>query len=714
MHHILLVLALLTCAGSAARLPILVGQHGEADAISANYTSSPFRALTGLLVAYRLKAAFSPPGRGLQDAGIPRAALAGRNRLPVPGLSADSLSAAQIRRASASRPAAGASDDDDWYDQARSQPSSKRRLALHGDRRRAPGHEQARERPQKLQLGEQGEERPRKRYRKIPDPLRPIEKLPMNPETKRRKGVYGPAGERRYEELMRVNEWLRRKFLFNKMEAAETTTRLGVYNRRTVDRFLEQVDLSSNALKQLFNLTFLELGDLVRKRPTLLHYSNETYTNLTQWKALGLMDLVLAKPNAYLKYDLYHEVRPMLWLLNETVGLNPDQVQKILRNRPTILESIKTAKPMVSALKNVFAFSDEEVKAMVMKRPQLLHLNMEENVRPLVAYLSEDLRLCDEDIRDVIFKRPHVLELPVETVSQAVEAIDDIIFGHDRIKTRQLVVQDPIVLQLHPQDNVKNMHWNLCQNLWTMEEIANVVQREPSILALNYSETVKPFRNSLKQELGCNAEDVRKIMYKQPSVWGLSFSIRVAPVMEILQDMLSMSQDEVRKVVLSETSIITPQASRNGGVRARVSKLQELLDVDQKHMYKLALLQPSLLTLDVRDELIPRFEFLEAELPLSKEELRSQLVENPRVLTNSLDRMKPVLAMWKEEVERDGLDLHAEVLQCGLAVLNHAPNYVSKWVEMAHNKSIAASPVFGKLNQRNSELREWLEQPGSS
>jgi len=152
----------------------------------------------------------------------------------------------------------------------------------------------------------------------------------------------------------------------------------------------------------------------------------------------------------------------------------------------------------------------------------------------------------------------------------------------------------------------------------------------------------------LKVRLGLDAQDLKTLLEKSPQVLQLSAQNNLRPTLAFLKETLNLSKSDLRNIVLRTPTVLTYSLDTLhqklhfflGNVLPPAStspdKAPTSLRLNKTQCKKMLLENSSLLRNSVHTCLLPHLRFFAQELHFSPESLRKVVLEQPRLLTYSL------------------------------------------------------------------------------
>jgi len=166
-----------------------------------------------------------------------------------------------------------------------------------------------------------------------------------------------------------------------------------------------------------------QLRLIVNKNPLILLYSLEQnlipklvyyFLMKLQMSSKQVTKLLLAFPQI-LDYNLDRNIQPKTQYFIKDLGFSNTEFAAMLLKFPRLLTlSLRKIKYSVGYFRFELRLSSCQVKRVLYRAPNLLSLNVEENIKHTISYLQKTLSLSDEQTRLVVAAMPSTLGLSVE------------------------------------------------------------------------------------------------------------------------------------------------------------------------------------------------------------------------------------------------------------------------------------------------------------
>jgi hypothetical protein len=296
------------------------------------------------------------------------------------------------------------------------------------------------------------------------------------------------------------------------------------------------------------------------------------------------------------------------------VGFTSSQLEKFLKVAPkSLLQGSALEKrlhPMMGWMTSPpehggLALTKAEACSLLCRAPGVLCYRLE-NVTSTSDWLRHYLDLNDEELKRIILTRPLLLGRNE--------------YSH-LLRTARFFT-----------DTLGMSHFEMRKTLLT----------NPTLLTQGQVSSLEPRVAFLQTCLKLEISDVRRMILAAPRLMTLSVESNLQPKILWMSAYFGLDAAGLRKLIAERRpSLLLYNCQR---LVRKIAQLQEVLDCSEDWAKAAALAQPSLLTMDVENNIRPKVRFLQEEFGASLEDIR----RSPVILLYSLsNRLAPRVALLK-------------------------------------------------------------------
>ena len=306
--------------------------------------------------------------------------------------------------------------------------------------------------------------------------------------------------------------------------------------------------------------------------------------------------------------------------------ISSESLSNIVGNLTLAATPTMTEQPDIAYfyLKNKIGLSDETMWKITFEAGTVLGLTAK-NLDWKVSVLRRNMKLSDDDIREIISKYPAILQKSADkglapTILLLVRALD-----LSKAELRSMVVKYPCIMGYSSNNLLRKVEFFTSTMGYSVDEARKLVVNEPRLMCAAVETGLWPRMGFLCREMAISIENVRKIVQKNPRI--LLYSIEYN-----LKEKL-------------------------------ISFLVMRLQMDSAHIAKLLLAFPQFVDYNLDDTILPIAVFFVTDLEFSPTEFRSILLKWPRLVTNSLRKIKHVVGFLRFEFNLDASQVKRVIYQ---------------------------------------------------
>lgn len=260
------------------------------------------------------------------------------------------------------------------------------------------------------------------------------------------------------------------------------------------------------------------------------------------------------------------DVKTTMEVLEEDLQLSPRQIRTLAMEHPFVIRYYR------AELRRKLAFmrgpalrlSDDNLKKLVMKRPQLLGFSME-NLGGTTGFFRYELNLYGEELGNMLVRAPYLLSYSVpNNLYPTVVYLRDEVFGcYGDIDRRREAVSAtikrfPLLLGYSLEDNLKKKVKFLKARLGVSpRELARMISTYPQMLSLSTEKNLRPKFNLFTQQLEFSREELRSVIVLTPTTLSLSLENNLKPKIQYLLKDVGLTKKQLRRLILQTPGMLS-------------------------------------------------------------------------------------------------------------------------------------------------------------
>lgn len=275
-------------------------------------------------------------------------------------------------------------------------------------------------------------------------------------------------------------------------------------------------------------------------------------------------------------------------------------------------------------LKDKVGLSDETMWKITFEAGTVLGLTAK-TLDWKISVLRRNMKLSDDDIREIISKYPAILQKSADkklspTILLLVRALD-----LSKAELRSMVVKYPCIMGYSSQNLLRKVDFFTSTMGYSVDETRKLVVNEPRLMCAAVETGLWPRMGFLCREMAIPIENVRKIVQKNPKIL-----------------LCSVENNLKEKLILF---------------------LVMRLQMDSAHVGRLLMSFPQFIDYNLENTILPIAVFFMTDLEFSPTEFRSILLKWPRLVTNSLRKIKHVVGFLRYEFNLDASQVKRVIFQ---------------------------------------------------
>jgi len=230
---------------------------------------------------------------------------------------------------------------------------------------------------------------------------------------------------------------------------------------------------------------------------------------------------------------------------NELFHMKDGAVAKVITNYPY---TINAAREDIEKMVNYFmdlGIPRSGVATMVERHPQLIHYDLELNVKPTMSYLRDDLGITGGYLVKMMMRQPKSLSYSLE---YKLKPLAEFFVGHgiEEEKIGKILRRCPEVIGLSIPNNLQTtVEWLLDLGIEPgIKGVGGLIVKWPKILAMSERDNLTPTVNKFYR-LGISKQSLAKAVSEFPQILSFSVEANIAPKVEFLVRMMGRDPAEV-------------------------------------------------------------------------------------------------------------------------------------------------------------------------
>ena len=303
-------------------------------------------------------------------------------------------------------------------------------------------------------------------------------------------------------------------------------------------------------------------------------------------------------------------LRALEAVMAKEAGMTSAQWRALLKStkaRPALGRDAEVVQKTLAYFRSELSMSRAAVQKIVMQRPPLLTLHLDDNIARKVKFFRDSLGMSGAEIGRTLFKYAALFTHSIDNLTESMSYFM-VELGLSQFQMRKVVMMAPSALGRSLEDNIMVTVSFMSQALqMSHREVGSLVTLHPQILTYSKDHVLKPIHAFFRKELGLSELQVRKVLRRQPGLIGLSIKTCLRPKIEFFASQLGIDRKELGSMVAKSPSLLSYHTSNN--IQVKATLLQERLCLSPQELRKMVKQQPSLLHLSI-DNLDTTIRFL--------------------------------------------------------------------------------------------------------
>ncbi|KAJ1489221.1 mTERF-domain-containing protein, partial [Baffinella frigidus] len=227
------------------------------------------------------------------------------------------------------------------------------------------------------------------------------------------------------------------------------------------------------------------------------------------------------------------ELRDAVRLFTSRVGLSPENLGRIATAYPACLvRGVRGSVPDLTRFLEGLGVAHADLKLVLLRRPQLLGLKVEGNLRATVRFLLEEVCVAEQALAKLIVTCPLLLTL---SVSAKLRPNLVLLRSYGVASPERLVCAWPQVLTLSRDSKIRpNVRFLLEEVRVPQEALGKVLSKKPQILGYSIENKLRPAVEFLTREMHVPGARLAEVVVRCPALLGFSVSGNLRPTLRFL------------------------------------------------------------------------------------------------------------------------------------------------------------------------------------
>jgi mTERF domain-containing protein len=270
-------------------------------------------------------------------------------------------------------------------------------------------------------------------------------------------------------------------------------------------------------------------------------------------------------------------------------------------------------------------------------------------------YLRNELGLSEQAMWRITYQAGSALGMTAKTVKKKVEVLRQRMSLSDK-DIRSLLERQPTILHLHAERNIGMKLDFLTQELDADEQsLRELVLAAPSLINYSATNLARKVRFFTKH-LGFTVVECRHLWTAEPKLVYAGVQSGLIPRMKFYLNELGLRKDQLRGIIKKNPRLLLYSVDMNL-VPKLVFHLILTLNMEPSKVRKIILSYPNYVDYNLDDHILPITRYFIQDLEYSSNEFSVILYKFPRVMTNSLRRIKSVVGYLRYQVGLSGVQV---------------------------------------------------------
>ena len=253
-------------------------------------------------------------------------------------------------------------------------------------------------------------------------------------------------------------------------------------------------------------------------------------------------------------------------------------------------------------------------------------------------YLKNELGLSEEVMWKITYDAGSVLGMTAATIRRKVEVLQSLMnLTDDELRT--IIQRQPTILQLSADKNLSPTILDLLRYLdLGRDELKSLILGFPGILTYSKSNRRSKIR-FFTRILGFSTEETRKIFLKEPMLFRTGVHTGLFPRMRFLLKDIQIPMEDLRHIVMRHPRILLYSLEDNL-IPKLVYYCLLTIRMEPPHVVRLLRSYPDFMGYNLDRQILPITRYFLQDLDYSVNEFQKILLNYPRLVTNSITKIK--------------------------------------------------------------------------
>ena len=267
-------------------------------------------------------------------------------------------------------------------------------------------------------------------------------------------------------------------------------------------------------------------------------------------------------------------------------------------------------------------------------------------------YLKNEIGLSEEAMWRITFDAPSALEMTADTIRQKVQVLRDTM-DLSIHEIREILERGPAILHLSADKNIAPTILFVLRLLdLSRGELKEMLLACPAILGYS-KKTLRAKVRFFTDIMGYSVGETRRLFLQEPKLWRASVKSGLIPRMRFLVKDVEISREQLGVIVLKNPRMLLYSVDDNL-IPKLVFYCIMTLNMEPKHVEKLLTSFPDFMQYNLDRHIIPITQYFTKDLDFAPIEFRSILLAYPKLLSNSLAKIKYMVGFLRYEMGFSG------------------------------------------------------------
>jgi len=264
-------------------------------------------------------------------------------------------------------------------------------------------------------------------------------------------------------------------------------------------------------------------------------------------------------------------------------------------------------------------------------------------------YLKNELGLSEEIMWKITYDAGAVLGMTADNIRHKVEVLRNLMDLTDE-DLRTIIEKQPSVLHLSADKNVSPTILNLLRSLdLSRDELKHLIVTFPGILTYSKTNLNAKIR-FFKLILGLTTEQCRNAILKEPTLFKTGVHSGLFPRMRFLLNDMQIPAEDLRQIVMRHPRILL-YSLENNLIPKLVFYCLMTIHLEPTQVTKLLRSYPNFIGYNLENHILPITRYFLKDLDFSIPEFQKILLNFPRLMSNSLTKIKHVVGYLRFETD---------------------------------------------------------------